>query len=50
MLHKKVTRKQFILSALSVFGLLLLNKLPKKITNPLEKKSGGYGTNTYGGI
>lgn len=50
MLQKKVTRRQFILSALSLFGLLLLNRLPKKLTAPSEKKGGGYGTSTYGGV
>jgi hypothetical protein len=48
MLDKKLTRKQFILSGISLFGLLLMNKVPKKLINN-NKTNNSYGGSTYGG-
>lgn len=52
MLHKKITRKEFLLGALSVVGLVLASKIPA-ITNRKDtsytKRDQGYGTFAYGG-
>jgi hypothetical protein len=48
MLDKKLTRKQFILSGLSLFGILLMNKIPKNIVTK-HKTNNSYGGSTYGG-
>ncbi len=48
MLDKRITRKQFILSGLSLFGILLMNKIPKNIVTN-NKTNNSYGVSTYGG-
>jgi hypothetical protein len=49
MLDKKVTRKQFILSGLSILGFLFISKIPKKIISSSKKEDNSYGKSTYGG-
>jgi hypothetical protein len=51
-MQKKLTRKQFLLSVLSVATLVVANKVPNiiKTTLPTNKKSGNsYGNYSYGG-
>ena len=49
-LEKKVTRKQFLLSALSVTALFAMNKVPKIVKDLTPKKEGNhYGNYSYGG-
>lgn len=48
MLDKKLTRKQFLLSGLSLFGIILMGKLPKNLSIK-DKVNNSYGGNTYGG-
>jgi hypothetical protein len=50
MMNKKVTRKEFLLSALSIAGVVMLSKVPtilKKSTVATQKSS--YGNSAYGG-
>ena len=53
MLNKKVTRKEFLLSGLSVVALLAVSKIPSAITKKLSlakpKESNTYGNYYYGG-
>jgi hypothetical protein len=49
MLNKKVTRKQFILSGISILGLLFIGKIPKQLISNQDKNSKTYGSSTYGG-
>lgn len=51
MLEKKVTRKEFLLSALSVVGLLVVSKVPSivKKTARTEGSPNKYGNQAYGG-
>jgi len=54
-LDKKVTRKQFLLSALSVAGLFMASKLPSEVKGFMPKKNeeqegNTYGNSPYGGI
>ncbi len=50
-MDKKVTRKEFLLSALSMLGLFILGKSSSSIKNinPL-KENNVYGNYSYGGI
>ena len=53
-MDKKVTRKEFLVSILSVFALLVLSKVPGILTKklPLSKsnaKNNAYGNHVYGG-
>lgn len=51
MMNKKVTRKEFILSALSIAAVFVASKVPfisKDITSKQEEGN-AYGNNTYGG-
>jgi len=50
MMDKKLTRKQFLLSALSVAALFAVNKVPAMVKNLTPKKEGNsYGNYSYGG-
>ena len=51
MLEKKVTRKEFLLSVLSVVGLLVVSKVPSvvKKTAASSAATNKYGNQTYGG-
>jgi hypothetical protein len=57
MLNKQITRKQFLLSTLSVVGLVALSKVPAFLkTTPKESSqdtassaTNGYGNSAYGG-
>ena len=54
-LDKKVTRKQFLLSALSVAGLFMASKLPSEVKGFMPKESesresNAYGNSPYGGV
>ncbi|MCX6754623.1 MAG: hypothetical protein NTU81_02230 [Candidatus Nomurabacteria bacterium] len=52
MMDKKITRKDFILSVLSVTALLVASKVPKIINNNKVAKTKGnntYGNYSYGG-
>jgi hypothetical protein len=50
MLEKKVTRKEFLLSALSVVGLLLVSKLPSAVKKTATgSTNNSYGNQAYGG-
>lgn len=49
-MDKKVTRKQFLLSALSITALFVASKVPSLIKNLTPKKEGdSYGNYSYGG-
>lgn len=49
-MDKKITRKQFLLGALSVAGLLAVKQVPKIIKDLTPKKEGNsYGNYSYGG-
>lgn len=50
MLDKKITRKQFLLTALSVAGLFVASKVPNMVKELTPKKEGNnYGNYSYGG-
>lgn len=49
MLEKKVTRKEFLLSVLSVVGLLVVNKLPSVVKKTATGTTNSYGNQAYGG-
>lgn len=48
-MDKQVTRKQFLVGALSLVGVVLLSKLPKVVQSSAQKKEVGYGNQAYGG-
>lgn len=50
-MDKKVTRKQFILSALSITALFVASKIPSMVKNNFTPKKEGnnYGNYAYGG-
>lgn len=51
-MDKKVTRKQFLLSALSITALLFVSKVPSVVKNSFSqtrKWGNTYGNNAYGG-
>lgn len=53
-MDKKVTRKEFLLSGLSIIAVFAMSKMPsmitKKLTPPLSKqKDNAYGNHIYGG-
>ena len=49
-MDKKITRKQFILSALSVTALFVASKVPTIVKDLTPKKEGNnYGNYSYGG-
>jgi hypothetical protein len=49
---KKITRKEFIFSALSIGAVIFASKVPEivKTFNSNKKKSNSYGNYSYGGI
>ncbi len=53
MMDKKVTRKQFLLSVLSISAIFAVSKIPKAITKKLSlsqtKDNNAYGNYSYGG-
>jgi len=50
MMNKKVTRKQFLLSALSITALFVASKVPSLVKDIAPKKEGdNYGNYSYGG-
>ena len=53
MMNKKVTRKEFLLSILSVTALFAVSKIPGVITKKLSlsksKEGNTYGNYSYGG-
>jgi hypothetical protein len=53
MMDKKVTRKEFLLSILSITALFAVSKIPNVITKKLSlsksKESNTYGNYSYGG-
>ncbi len=51
MLDKKLTRKQFIVTIASFFGLFLASKIPKTFHKDLgiSNKKTSYGKGSYGG-
>jgi len=51
MMDKKVTRKQFLLSVLSVTALFVASKVPNivKELTPKKKEGNSYGNYSYGG-
>jgi hypothetical protein len=50
MLDKKVTRKEFLLSALSIATLFVVSKVPSIVKELTPKKEGNvYGNYSYGG-
>jgi len=50
MMDKKLTRKQFLLTALSVVGLFVVSKVPNIVRELTPKKDGDvYGNYSYGG-
>lgn len=49
-MNKKLTRKEFILSILSVGALVFASKVPNIVKNINSKKSNTYGNYSYGGI
>lgn len=55
LMEKKVTRKEFLLSTLSVVGLLAVSKAPSLVKNTLSQfnkpknLANSYGNNSYGG-
>ena len=52
-MDKKVTRKEFLLSILSITALFAVSKIPNVITKKLSlsksKESNTYGNYSYGG-
>lgn len=49
-MDKKVTRKQFLLSALSITAIFVASKLPSIVKDLVPKKEGNsYGNYSYGG-
>lgn len=49
-MDKKVTRKQFLLSALSITALFVASKVPFAVKSLAVKKGGNvYGNYSYGG-
>ena len=51
-MDKKVTRKEFLLSALSVVALVAASKVPavvRKTITPDKREGNGYGNSAYGG-
>jgi hypothetical protein len=53
MLDKKLTRKEFLISILSIGAIFALSKIPKEITNKiplskLNKSNIAYGEHFYG--
>lgn len=49
-MDKKVTRKEFLLSALSIAALFVASKAPSIVKNLSSKKEGNiYGNYAYGG-
>lgn len=50
MLDKKITRKQFLVSALSIAAVFVANKIPSAVKDLTPKKEGNhYGNYSYGG-
>ena len=50
MMDKKVTRKEFLLSALSITALFVASKVPTMVKSLVPKKEGNtYGNYAYGG-
>lgn len=51
MMNKKVTRKEFLLSVLSITALLAISKVPNMVKKSVIVKRGdnNYGNYSYGG-
>lgn len=49
-INKKITRKEFLLSALSITALFFVSKVPNEIKKTaFKKENNSYGNCTYGG-
>jgi len=49
-MDKKVTRKEFLLSALSIIAIFVAGKVPSVVkTLAVKKENNTYGNNSYGG-
>jgi hypothetical protein len=48
-MQKKLTRKQFLLSILSVTAIFAISKIPTITKNESKTKGNNYGNYSYGG-